>query len=236
MERIAKIIRDCGICSRREAEEYIRSGRVEVNQVRITDLSTLASIDNDNITIDGKLLSKKLEPRLWMFHKPIFFMTTKRDPQNRKTIYDLLPSKMQNLMYVGRLDYNSEGLLLMTNSAKIKYKLERPENDYLRVYQARGFGNFDEKKITSLRGKITIDDFEFQVSYIKLLRRGTNNHWFEIGLREGKNREVRRIFEHFNILINKLIRINYGPFALGDLDSGNFIELTYSSFESIIRD
>jgi 23S rRNA pseudouridine2605 synthase len=234
MERIAKIIRDCGICSRREAEEYIRSGRIGVNNVTILEPGTLASIDKDRITVDGKLISKKLEPRLWIFYKPSCIMTTKKDPQNRETIYNLLPSKMQNLMYVGRLDYNSEGLLLLTNCSKIKYNLERPENEYLRIYKARGFGSFNEKDVVNLKGKITIDDFDYQISYVKLLNRGSSNHWFEIGIKEGKNREVRKIFEHFGVLINKLVRTNYGQFSLDNLNPGEFVELTYNSFESII--
>ena len=236
MERIAKIIRDCGICSRRKAEQYIRDGRVELNGLKLFDLATCASIDRDHITLDGKLLSKKLEPRLWIFYKPVCVMTTKNDPQNRETIYSFLPKKMQNLMYVGRLDYNSEGLLLLTNSAKIKHKLERPENAYLRIYKARGFGNFNEREITNINGKLEIDGFEYKVSYIKLLRRGTSNNWFEIGIKEGKNREVRRIFENFNISINKLIRTNYGPFTLDNIEQGEIVELTQSSIKPIIED
>jgi 23S rRNA pseudouridine2605 synthase len=234
MERLSKIIRDCGICSRREAEDYVSSGRVEVNGVRVTNLAFLASIEDDQIKLDGKLLSSKSEPRLWIFHKPICVMTTKKDPQNREIIYDLLPSNMQNLMYIGRLDYNSEGLLLLTNNSRIKYNLENPENKYLRIYKARGFGRFDEKEISNIRGKITIDDFDYKLSYIKLLRRGTSNNWFEIGLEEGKNREVRRIFESFNISINKLIRTNYGPFELGELQIGGFKELESKEFLKLI--
>jgi 23S rRNA pseudouridine2605 synthase len=235
MERVAKIIRDCGICSRREAEEYIRNGRVELNGVKLTDLAICASIQEDSISLDGRLLYKKLEPRLWIFNKPPGIITTKKDPQNRRTIYDLLPKKMQNLMYVGRLDYNSEGLLLLTNSAKIKHQLERPENNYLRVYRARGFGQFNEEELTSIKGKIIINDFEYKVVYIKLIKRGTSNHWFEIGIEEGKNREVRKIFEKFDISINKLIRTDYSPFSIEGLLHGEFVELTISSFKSILE-
>jgi 23S rRNA pseudouridine2605 synthase len=234
MERIAKIIRDSGICSRREAEQYILEGRVELNGSILNNLAICGSLDSDEIKLDGKLLSKKLEPRLWVFYKPNLVMTTKKDPQQRKTIYDLLPNNMRNLMYVGRLDYNSEGLLLLTNSAQIKYKLEHPSNKYLRIYHVRGFGNLNLSNIKNIKGSIIINDFEYNVSYVRLIKKGSSNNWFEIGIEEGKNREVRKIFEHFNISINKLIRVQYGSFTIGNLDKGEFQELTKNDFKSII--
>lgn len=218
-DRIAKVIARAGIASRREAERMIESGRVSVNGKKISSpaLNVTAS---DKILVDGKMVSEPEPPRLWLFHKPTGLVTTDNDEQGRATIYDTLPDTMPRVMSVGRLDLNSEGLLLLTNDGGIKRQLELPSTGWLRRYRVRIKGRPTEAALEPLRKGITVDGQKFQPMIVTFDRQQGANAWLTIGLREGKNREIRRALEDIGVSVNRLIRISYGPFQLGQLKSG----------------
>ena len=225
MKKIVKIIRDSGICSKRDADKLIEQGRVALNGNIVYTPWIQALEKEDEICVDGKKLPHKPSSALMAFYKPRLYLTTKQDPQNRPTIYDLLEPQYRKFMYVGRLDYNSEGLLLLTNHAQIKEHLEKPSNNFLRIYQVRGFGNVNKNQILNTKAQV-IDGILYKIEYIKIIKENKMNNWFEIGIREGKNREVRKIFDHFNIKINKLIRTHFGPYNLGSLKQGKVKQVT----------
>ena len=218
IEKLSKIIRDCSHYSKRQADQIISEGRVLVNNKVVKELWALSCPD-DTITIDGKILGPKPQESLIMLNKPRGYLTTKTDNYNRPTIYDLITPKYQDFIYIGRLDYNSEGLLLMTNNAGLKYKLENSGNRFLRKYKVRGFGVFNKSQIL-LTKSITVENITYHIDYIKILTEHRMNNWFEVGIREGKNREIRNIFSHFGITVNKLIRIEFGQYSLGNLALG----------------
>lgn len=219
MKKIVKIIRDRGICSRRDADKLIEQGRVALNGTTVYEPWITALETQDEIRVDGKTLPQQPKESLVIFHKPPLYLTTKHDPRNRPTIYDLLEPQYQKFMYVGRLDYNSEGLLLITNNAQIKEHLEKPSNNFLRIYKVRGFGCVNKKQVLNTK-ELVIDEILYKIEYITILKENQMNNWFEIAIREGKNREVRKIFDHFNIQINQLVRTHFGPYKLSSLKPG----------------
>lgn len=223
-ERIAKIIARAGLASRREAERMIEAGRVTVNGKAITS-AALNVTGQDRVTVDGKALSEPEPARLWLYHKPTGLVTTTRDEQGRKTIYDDLPEELPRVMSVGRLDLNSEGLLLLTNDGGLKRKLELPSTGWLRRYRVRVNGRPTEKTFDPLREGIDVDGEYFQPMQVTLDRQQGANAWITIGLREGKNREIRRAMDVVGMNVNRLIRVSYGPFQLGQLKSGAVEEI-----------
>ena len=219
-ERIAKVIARAGLCSRREAERWIATGRVAVDGKVLTS-PAINVTQASAITIDGQILPAPSAPRLFRFHKPPGVLTTAHDPQGRPTIYDNLPKDLPRVMPVGRLDFNSEGLLLLTNDGGLKRYMELPSTGWIRRYRARAFGVPDPDALARLAGGATIEGIDYGPIEVTLDRRPATAHgrnlWLTVALAEGKNREVRRALAHLGLQVNRLIRIAYGPFQLGDL-------------------
>lgn len=223
-ERIAKILSRAGVASRREAERMIEAGRVAVNGVRI-DSPALNVTPTDTIAVDGKALAAPDRPRLWLYHKPAGLVTSAADEKGRKTVFDALPTDMPRVMSVGRLDLPSEGLLLLTNDGGIKRRLELPSTGWLRRYRVRVKGVPREEALEPLRRGISVGGVDYQPMQVALDRQQGANAWLTIGLREGRNREIRRALADLGFEVNRLIRISYGPFRLGDLKPGDVEEV-----------
>jgi 23S rRNA pseudouridine2605 synthase len=216
--RIAKIIAQSGYCSRREAEQLILEERVQVNGKIITSPVTL--ITDHSIKIDGKLINQKQEIKLWLFHKPKGIITTSKDPKNRKTVFDILPKNLPRVITVGRLDYNTEGLLLLTTNGDLSRYIELPKNRWIRKYRARVFGKIDLERLGKLKNGIKIDGIKYGPIKVEVEIEKESNSWLKISLEEGKNREIRRVMEYCGLQVSRLIRISFGPFNLGDLPVG----------------
>ncbi len=223
-DRIAKVLARAGIASRREAERMIEAGRVTVNGKTI-DSPALNVTTSDRITVDGKPVAEPEPARLWLYHKPTGLVTTNRDEKGRPTIFDNLPEDMPRVMSVGRLDLNSEGLLLLTNDGGIKRKLELPSTGWLRKYRVRINGRPKDEDFAALRQGLVIEGEKFQPMTVTLDRQQGANAWLTIGLREGKNREIRRAIEDIGFTVNRLLRVSYGPFQLGNLKPGEVEEI-----------
>ncbi|WFE73547.1 pseudouridine synthase [Roseinatronobacter sp. S2] len=222
--RIAKVLARAGVASRREAEVMITAGRVAVNGKRI-DSPALNVTTRDRISVDGKPLAAAEPARLWMYHKPLGLVTTTRDEQGRQTVFDALPDDMPRVMSIGRLDLNSEGLLLLTNDGDLKRRLELPSTGWLRKYRVRVNGTPTDDMLAPLRDGVKIEGERFQPMIVNIDRQQGANAWLTIGIREGKNREIRRAMDHVGLSVNRLIRVSYGPFQLGQLAKGAVAEV-----------
>ncbi|MCP4209653.1 MAG: rRNA pseudouridine synthase [Shimia sp.] len=223
-DRIAKVLARAGVASRRDAERMIEAGRVAVNG-KVLESPALNVTGKDRVTVDGKPIGEPDHERIWLYHKPTGLVTTNRDEKGRETIFDKLPDALPRVMTVGRLDLNSEGLLLLTNDGDLKRKLELPSTGWLRKYRVRINGRPTEDTFAPLRKGIEVDGERFQPMEISLDRQQGANAWVTIGLREGKNREIRRAMEAIGLAVNRLIRVSYGPFQLGQLKPGEVEEL-----------
>ncbi|MDC0738634.1 pseudouridine synthase [Cognatishimia sp. SS12] len=224
-DRIAKVLARAGVASRREAERMIEAGRVSVNGKVLTSPAFNVT-ETARILVDGKPLAEKEPERLWLYHKPVGRVTTHKDEKDRATIFDDLPDTMpKHVMTIGRLDLNSEGLLLLTNDGDVKRKLELPSTGWVRKYRVRVNGRPNEARFQPLRDGITVDGEHFAPMDLVLDRQQGANAWVTVALREGKNREIRRAMEAIDLKVNRLIRISYGPFQLGDLKPGAVEEL-----------
>ncbi len=224
-DRIAKVLARAGIASRRDAEKLIEEGRVGVNGRTITS-PALNVARGDRITVDGKPLPAPERARVWLYHKPTGLVTTARDEKGRATIFDGLPAEIGLVNPVGRLDITSEGLLLLTNDGAVKRRLELPSTGWLRRYRVRINGSVSEPSLEKLRTGITIDDgTHFQPMEVTFDRQQGANAWLTVALREGKNREIRRAMEAIGVVVNRLIRVSYGPFQLGNLPAGEIEEI-----------
>jgi 23S rRNA pseudouridine2605 synthase len=215
-ERIAKVIARAGLCSRRDAEAWIAAGRVSLDGKVLTSAAAVVTLDS-RIEVDGEPLPASGPPRLFRYHKPRGEITTTRDPQGRTTVFDHLPPGLPRLQAVGRLDINSEGLLLLTNDGGLKRTLELPTSGWLRRYRVRAHGPARAERLAALAKGVTVDGVDYGPIEATLDRQDGTNAWLTIGLREGKNREVRKICAHLGLYVNRLIRIAYGPFSLGKL-------------------
>jgi 23S rRNA pseudouridine2605 synthase len=218
-ERIAKRIARAGLCSRREAEQWILAGRVEVNGRKIASPALDVGAE-DQIRVDGKPLPHRARTRLFLYHKPRGLVTSARDPQGRPTIFERLPQDVPRLVSVGRLDLNSEGLLLLTNDGGLARVLELPETGWLRRYRVRAHGRVTPDALARLADGITVDGIRYGPIEAKLDREQGSNVWLTFAMREGKNREIRNVLGALGLEVNRLIRISFGPFQLGDLAEG----------------
>jgi 23S rRNA pseudouridine2605 synthase len=218
-ERIAKVMARAGLCSRRDAEAWIAEGRVAVNGKVLTS-PALSLGPDDKVMVDGQPLAQRLRTRLFLFHKPRGLVTTNKDPEGRATIFDYLTShhpEAPRLVSVGRLDINTEGLLLLTNDGGLARILELPATGWLRRYRVRVNGQIDQASLDRLAQGIVLEGIHYAGIEAKLDRVQGANCWLTMGLREGKNREVKRVLEHLGLTVNRLIRISFGPFQLGEL-------------------
>ncbi len=218
-ERIAKLLARAGVASRREIERMIADKRITLNGVAVETPATLLK-SLHGVAVDGKAVGQPAPTQLYMFHKPEGCLTAERDFSGRKTIYDILPKDLPRLMPIGRLDLNTEGLLLMTNDGEFKRQMEMPATGIERTYRARVFGDISQTQLEELIHGIEIDGVRYGKIDANLERRTGRNGWLEMTLTEGKNREVRRVLEHFELEVSRLIRTRYGPFVLGDLEPG----------------
>jgi 23S rRNA pseudouridine2605 synthase len=224
-ERIAKVMARAGLCSRREAEQWIAAGRVVVNGAVIAS-PALDVQPGDRVSVDGKPLPARERTRLFLYHKPRGLVTTSADPEGRPTIFAALPGHLPRLISVGRLDLNTEGLLLLTNDGGLARVLERPETGWLRRYRVRAHGRVAQPQLDALRGGITVAGMRYGPIEATLDRAQGANVWLTFGIREGKNREVRNVLEHLGLRVNRLIRVSFGPFRLGELAPGAVEEVS----------
>lgn len=230
-ERIAKVLSRRGVASRREAERLIEAGEVKVNGKTITS-PALNVTAGDRITISGHPLPAEEPARLWLYYKPEGLVTSAADEKGRDTVFDHLPEDMPRVMSVGRLDLNSEGLLLLTNDGALKRRLELPSTGWLRKYRVRVNGTPTDPDLEPLRKGITVEGERFQPMQVVLDRVQGANAWLTVGLREGKNREIRRAMSAIGLYVNRLIRVSYGPFRLGELEPGQVEEVR----QKVLRD
>ena len=224
-ERIAKVMARAGLCSRREAERWIAAGRVAVDGKTLTTPAVTVGKCNV-ITVDGEMLPAAAPPRLWRYHKPPGLVTSHSDPQGRPTVFERLPETLPRVISVGRLDLNSEGLLLLTNDGELARRLELPKTGWTRRYRARVHGRPDEKKLKSLEEGVTVSGVSYGPIKAVLDKQLRANAWLTVSLTEGRNREIRKVMEHMGLEVNRLIRLAYGPFQLGNLKRGQTAEIT----------
>ena len=223
-QRIAKLLARAGVASRREVERMIADRRIAIDGTPLETPATLVT-SLKGITVDGKPVRAPGTARLFRFHKPAGVLTAASDPKGRATIYDRLPKGLPRLMPVGRLDLNTEGLLLLTTDGGLKRQLELPASGVERTYRARAFGEVSQAQLEKLIEGIEIDGIRYGAIDANLERRTGRNGWIEMKLTEGKNREVRRVLEHLGLKVSRLIRTAYGPFALDDLPAGAVEEI-----------
>jgi 23S rRNA pseudouridine2605 synthase len=223
-QRIAKVMARAGVCSRRDAEAWIAEGRVSVNGKVLLSPAFNVS-EADDVRVDGKPLAKPERTRLFLFHKPKGLVTTARDPEGRPTVFQALPPGLPRVVAIGRLDINTEGLLLLSNDGGLARVLELPSTGWLRRYRVRAHGAVDQAALDRLGDGVTIDGVDYLGVEARLDREQGANAWMTLGLREGKNREIKKILEHLGLAVNRLIRVSFGPFELGDLAEGEVTEV-----------
>lgn len=232
-QRIAKVIAAAGFSSRRGAEELIAQGLVTVNGKTITTPATLVT-STDKITVEGRALPQAQKSRLFMYHKPRGCLCTNSDPEGRATVFDQLPRDFPRVLTIGRLDYNTEGLLLLTTDGDLAQKLMR--SDLPRTYRVRFNGTLDDAAQEAIREGLTLDGFRYKPAHIEIRRSDASNLWATVTLTEGKNREIRNMFEHFGCEVSRLMRLSYGPFKLGDIPTKGFVEIPPHLVEGFRKD
>jgi 23S rRNA pseudouridine2605 synthase len=223
-ERIAKLLARVGLCSRRDAERWIAAGRVSVDGEVLTTPAVTVTAAND-VRVDGAPLPMPERARLWRYHKPPGLVTTHRDEKGRRTVFSALPKEMPRVISVGRLDLTSEGLLLLTNDGALARRLELPATGWIRRYKVRVHGEVDPDRLAALGNGVMIEGVAYGPIRAALERRQGTNAWIALALREGKNREVRRVLEHLGLPVTRLIRLSFGPFQLGNLARGEVAEV-----------
>lgn len=235
-ERVAKVIAAAGVCSRRDAEAWIEAGRVKVNGTKLTTPAFTVS-DEDIITIDGRTVPKKKATKLWLYHKPAGLVTTARDPQGRPTVFENLPRDMGRVISVGRLDLNSEGLLLLTNDGGLSRHLELPQTGLSREYRVRVNGTIYQDDIDALAKGVTVDGVHYRG--IRVIPENDfvegKNQWIRVILHEGKNREIRKVMNAMGLSVNRLIRLSYGPFELGRIGINKVSEVNAFALKTFLQ-
>lgn len=231
-ERIAKIIAAAGLCSRRDAERWIEDGRVVVNGVKLTTPACVVGPE-DSVVVDGKPLQEKEVARIWCYYKPAGLVTSHKDPQGRPTVFEKLPKYLPRVISVGRLDFNSEGLLLLTNDGGISRYLELPSTGWKRKYRVRVHGRLTGEIIGRLKKGVKIDGISYAPCDIEVEKTQGTNTWVLMTLSEGKNREIRKLMEFFGLQVTRLIRVSYGPFQLGNLEEGGVREVSSKAVKEI---
>lgn len=224
-ERIAKRIARSGYCSRREAERLIEDKRVEVDGKTVTTPACKVT-ESNVIRIDGEVLPGKEPTRIWLFYKPKGLITTHTDPQGRPTVFASLPKEMPRVLSVGRLDFNTEGLLLLTNDGELSRYLELPATGWARRYRVRVFGKVDNAMLKALEQGVTVDGVKYGSIKASLDSNKGDNSWLTMTLKEGKNREIRKVLDHFGLKVSRLIRVSYGPFQLGTMKERELKEVS----------
>jgi len=231
-ERISKRLARAGVCSRREAERWIAEGRVMLND-KILETPAINVMESDRILVDGKPVGGKEPARLWRYHKPEGLVTSHSDEKGRRTIFDSLPKGLPRVISVGRLDLNSEGLLLLTNDGELSRHLEMPATGWLRKYRVRAHGRATQARLDTLKDGIRIDGISYGPIEAVMEKSDSANVWIDVALKEGKNREVRKVLDALGLTVNRLIRIAYGPFILGDLAAGAVKEVSPKEFHEV---
>ncbi|MGZ3305579.1 MAG: pseudouridine synthase, partial [Asticcacaulis sp.] len=239
-ERIAKVLARAGLASRREVERLIGLGKIAVNGRILATPAVLVST-NDVITVDGQPIGKAEPTRLWRYHKPVGLVTTHRDPQGRPTVFDKLPQPLPRVISIGRLDLNSEGLLLLTNDGELARALELPSTGWVRRYRARALGHTSQARLDALKDGTTVDGviygpIEATLDKLQDKADGRANVWITVAITEGKNREVRKVLESLGLKVNRLIRLAYGPFQLGNLEPGDVEEVGPRVIRELLAD
>lgn len=223
-ERLAKFMARSGVCSRRDAEELIKQKRVTVNG-EIIETPAFNVEGSEKILLDGEKLPEIEQTRLWLYHKPVGLLTTHKDTAARATVFDHLPAGLPRVISVGRLDLNSEGLLLLTNNGELSRKLELPENGWSRRYKVRVHGFVNKNKLADLAKGATVDGVNYGPVKVELESQNGTNSWLVVTLNEGKNREIRKLMKSIGLEVARLIRLSYGPFQLGSLKKGEVREI-----------
>ncbi len=232
-ERIAKIIARAGLCSRRDAERLIGEGRVKLNGKVLTSAATNVTA-KDVVTVDGNALPQKDSTRLWRYHKPGGLVVSNHDPEGRPTVFEKLREQLPRVLSIGRLDINTEGLLLLTNDGELARFLELPATGWIRRYRVRAYGHVEEAALKRIEKGVEIDGVRYGPVEATIERVQGDNSWLNIAIREGKNREVKRICEHLGLQVNRLIRTGFGPFQLGELPRGGIEEVPTRAMKSSI--
>lgn len=223
-DRVAKWLSRAGIASRRDAERMLAEGAVRLNGQVITHPATFIG-PGDVVQVNGKVVEEPDRTRVWRYHKPDGLVTTHKDPEGRPTVFDKLRTQLPRVVSVGRLDLTSEGLLLLTNDGGLARRLELPSNGWLRRYRVRVFGTPDPAALKGLSRGITIDGVRYGSIEAEIDARKGDNTWLTVSLREGRNREIRRVMQHLGLHVSRLIRVAYGPFQLGTLERGGIEEI-----------
>lgn len=231
--RIAKWLARAGVCSRRTAEEWIAQGRVQIDGKRITTPASFVAI-GQSVKVNGKVVAPPQAPRLWIYHKPQGVIVSSKDDENRPTFESRLPKDMPRVVTVGRLDVNSEGLLLLTNHGGLARYLELPQTGWARRYRVRVYGALNDTMLEPLRNGVTVEGVHYRPMIVAIERQLKSNSWLQITLREGKNREIRRCLQHINLHVTRLLRTHFGPFALGNLEKDQVREITTKAMRNAI--
>jgi 23S rRNA pseudouridine2605 synthase len=232
-ERIAKVMARAGLASRRQAEAWIAAGRVSVNG-KVIASPALNVTGHDRIAIDGEALPQRTRTRLFLYNKPRGLVTTHSDPQGRDTIFRALPRRLPRLISIGRLDINTEGLLLLTNDGGLARALELPATGWLRRYRVRALGRVTQEALDRLKGGVTVEGMRYGPIEATLDREQGANVWLSFAIKEGKNREVRKVLESLGLKVNRLIRVSYGPFELSRLDDGAVEEVETAALKQAL--
>ena len=227
--KVSKLIAEAGICSRRKAEILIKEGRVKLNNKILRSVPERATT-KDIISVDNKEINIKKKIRLWKYYKSTGLLTTNYDPLGRKTIFEVIPKTLPRIVTVGRLDLNSEGLLLLTNSGSFSRYLELPKNSFIREYKVKVRGKIDIEKLKNLKKGIIIKGIKYGAIEANILKKSATNAWIKMRLIEGKNREIRKIMNFFGWTVNKLKRISYGPIKLKNLKKNEIKEININKY------